>query len=337
MNMMKYCPECYKELPPNSSTCPFCGYKTGNGDEHEPTKGILKTPQIDSYIPPEQTILSLLLLIIFFWGINLSITALPIYLGAGTIRNILIAAITSQVLTRALIGIWAVEEVSLKKNSNTNKKVGAFLLSFIPIGDIFSALHAARTAVRKNRLAILATASIAGALIMSLVLYDTSDEISALINGNPLDSTPLPSVAAISQLDESDTTVAPESTATAPAYINGCRNPLSVTPDEEGEELEICGKITNFGIIECEDCPLGFYSFVKIDGSYQIVSYEWRFTYQWLGKCVSVEDTVELLGEKPIFVYNKSQGCALGECITDNEGGLMDDSGVYFKPHEGCQ
>ena len=27
MNMMKYCPECYKELPPNSAVCPYCGYE----------------------------------------------------------------------------------------------------------------------------------------------------------------------------------------------------------------------------------------------------------------------------------------------------------------------
>lgn len=337
MNMMKYCPECYKELPPNSPTCPFCGYKTGNGDDNDTPKGILKTPQIDSYIPPEQTILSLLLIIIFFWGINISFTALPIFLAVGTTRNILIAAITSQVLTRALIGTWAVEEVSLKKDATLNKKIGAFLLALVPIGDIFSSLHAAKTAVRKNRLSILTTASIAGVLIMSLILYTTSDQITALINGESIVSTSEPAAAVPGQSADGTATSAPESTPTTQAYINGCRNPLSITADEEGDTIEVCGKITNFGIVECETCPLGFYSWVKLDGSFQIVSYEWRFTYLWLGKCVAVKDEVELLGDLPIFHYKKNEGCIQEECSTDGEGGLLDDSGIYFKPYDSCQ
>lgn len=70
MNMMKYCPECYKEIPPELPSCPFCGYKTENGTEDE-TPQILKTPKTDSYIPPEQTVLNLLLLLIFFWELIL--------------------------------------------------------------------------------------------------------------------------------------------------------------------------------------------------------------------------------------------------------------------------
>lgn len=121
MNMMKYCPECYKEIPPESPSCPFCGYKTGNGDEDE-TPQILETPKTDSYIPPEQTVLSLLLLLIFFWGINIALTVLPIFLNFGTTKNILIAAIVSQVSSRALVGIWAFAEVSLKKGSIYKQK-----------------------------------------------------------------------------------------------------------------------------------------------------------------------------------------------------------------------
>jgi len=334
---MKYCPECYKELPPNSVTCPFCGYKTGNGDEDDTPKGFLKTPKIDSYIPPEQTILSLLLIIIFFWGINISIAALPIFLSAGTTRNILIAAISSQVLTRALIGTWAAEEVSLKKDASLNKRIGAFLLAFVPIGDIFSSLNAAKTAVRKNRLSILSTASIAGVLIMSLILYTTSEQITALINGESIAPTPDPAAAVPDQSSEIGNTLVPEATPTTQAYINGCRNPLSITAEEEGDTIEVCGKITNFGIVECDNCPLGFYSWVKLDGSFQIVSYEWRFTYLWLGRCVAVEDEVELLGDLPIFHYKKFEGCTQDECTTDGEGGLLDDSGIYFQPYDNCQ
>ncbi|RLD07925.1 MAG: hypothetical protein DRI65_03605 [Chloroflexota bacterium] len=334
MDMMKYCPECYKELPPNSITCPYCGYKTGNGVEETPD-GILRTPQVDSYIPPEQTVLGLLLLTIFFWGFNIAGTALPFFLDAGTKRNLLIALIVSQVLSRALIGVWAVEEVSLKKDASTKNKLGTFLLALIPIGDIIPALHAARTAIRKERLPILSIASISAVVIMSLVLFRTSDQIANLINGIDIvaqaESTALVTESAAAETE----TPTPEPTATLRPYINGCRNPLTVTADEEGETLEICGEITNFGVKDCPSCPFGFYSFVKLEDKFQIVSYEWRFTHAWLNKCVMIEDKVELLGDTPTFVFNTGEGC-IGDCVHDFHGGLIDDNGIYFQPFDGC-
>ena len=340
MNMMKYCPECYKELPPNSAVCPYCGYRTGNGDEEAPA-GILQTPRVDSYIPPEQTVLGLLLLMIFFWGINLTCTALPIFFDAGTKRNLLVAIITSQVATRALIGIWAVEEISLKSSSTLKDKLGAFFLALIPIGDIYSALHAARTAIRKERLSILSTASIAAVISMSLVLYKTSDQITTIISTRDLSAMPGGTIAlAETEIAETEVveeaTATPEPTPTTRKYINGCRNPLSIKIAEEGDYVEVCGKITNFGVKECKNCPLGFYSFVRLEGDFQIVSYDLRFTYVWLKKCVRVEDKVELLGGYPAFVLSLSEGCMDDQCTMDNDGGLMDDGGYYFQPFDGC-
>ncbi len=340
MNVMKYCPECYKELPPNSAVCPYCGYRTGNGDEDVPA-GILQTPHVDSYIPPEQTILSLLLLMIFFWGVSLTSAALPIFLDAVNKRNLLIAVIASQVAIRALLGFWAVEEISLKNTSSTKNKLGAFFLALIPIGDIYSALHAARTVIRKNRLSILSTASIASVISMSLVLYKTSDQITNIINNRDINAfTEATATLTETEIVEAEiaekSTATPEPTPTIPKYINGCRNPLSVKISEEGEYVEICGKITNFGVKECKACPLGFYSFVKLEGDFQIVSYDWRFTYVWLRKCVRVEDKVELLGGYPAFVLSKAEGCVDDKCTTDFNGGLIDDGGFYFQPFDGC-
>jgi len=345
MNVMKYCPECYKELPPNSAVCPFCGYRTGNGDEEVPA-GILQTPQIDSYIPPEQTLLSLLLLLIFFWGITLAGAALPIFFDAVSKRNLLIALITSQLAVRVLIGLWAVEEVSLKKNPETKDKLGAFFLALIPIGDIYSALHAARTVVRKERLTLLSTASVSAVIIMSLVLFKTSDQVSAMIStrdinalvGTPLDltETEIAETEAVETEEVVNATDTPEPTPTTRQYINGCRNPLAVKISEEGDYVEVCGKITNFGVKECKDCPRGFYSFVRLEGDFQIVSYDWRFTYVWLRKCVRVEDKVELLGGLPAFVMSRSEGCTNDECTTDINDGLIDDGGYYFQPFDGC-
>ena len=131
-------------------------------------------------------------------------------------------------------------------------------------------------------------------------------------------------------------TATPEPTPTIRKYINNCRNPNSLKISEEGDYLEVCGKITNFGVKECKDCPLGFYSFVRLEGDFQIVSYDWRFTYVWLRQCVRVEDRVELLGGYPAFVMSRSEGCIKEECITDNKGGLIDDGGYYFQPFDGC-
>lgn len=335
MDMMKYCPECYKELPPNSVTCPYCGYKTGNGSKEAAPDGILRTPQVDSYIPPEQTVLGLLLLTIFFWGINITVAALPIFIDAGTKRNILIAVIASQVITRALIGLWAVEEVSLKRDATIKSKLGAFFLALIPIGDIFSALNAARTAIRKNRLPILSTASIGAVIIMSLVLYRTSDQITNMLTGIDIEATP-GEATPLSELAVVETeTPTPNPTRTLRPFINGCRNPLTVTADEEGESLEVCGKITNFGVKDCKNCPLGFYSYLKLEDKFQIVSYEWRFTHAWLDKCVRVEDTVQFLADSPAFVFSSGEGC-IGDCVHDFHGGLIDDNGVYFQPFDGC-
>jgi hypothetical protein len=336
MNMMKYCPECYKELPPNSAVCPYCGYRTGNGDEQTPA-GILQTHQIDSYIPPEQTVLGLLLLIIFFWGLNIAGAALPIFFDIGTKRNILIAALASQLLTRALIGFWAAEEISLKHDATLKNKLGAFLLALVPFGDIFSSLHAARTAIRKNRLPVLSTASIAAVAIMSLVLFKTSEQVTNLINGREIAAVPATATPEIVETEATPVTPTPIPTPTLQAYFNGCRNPLAVTADEEGDYVEVCGEITNFGVIECENCPLGFYSFVKLEGGFQVVSYEWFFTHAFLRKCVSIKDNVELLGDKPAFVFSKAEGCRGEECVTDFHNGLIDDGGVYFEPFDGCE
>jgi len=347
MNMMKYCPECYKEIPPESPSCPFCGYKTGNGDEDE-TPQILETPKTDSYIPPEQTVLSLLLLLIFFWGINISLTVLPIFLNFGTTKNILIAAIVSQVSSRALVGIWAFAEVSLKKDQSTNKKIGVFLLTFIPIGALFSFLQASRTMVRKETLSALTISSISAAIIMSIMLYATADDITAILSGTvgiaDISTTSEPSVVLPDATPDPNqpeqaaeaTTSTPSPTATR-VYQGDCRSPASITADDAGEFREVCGEVTNYGDMECESCPLGFYSYIRLDGAFQIISYDWHFSFAWLDECLRVSDKVEMLGENPVFVFGKGKGYSGAECYTDNRGELVCDGVVYFQKYSGCK
>lgn len=331
MNMMKYCPECYKELPPNSSSCPFCGYRTGNGDsEEQEAPRIIKTPQSNSYIPPEQTVLSFLLLSIFFWGINIAITTLPIFLDIGTVKNIIIAAAVSQVLTRALIGNWAVIEYNLKKDATTSKKAGAFLLSFIPIGGIYSFLHASRTIIRRDRLSNLTISSVFAVILMSIMIFASKDGIIYVLTGEkPPAEEAIPVVSQASATIE-DTEIPP--TATLRTYAGGCRNPNSVTLDEEDDEITVCGKVTNFGDIECDSCPNKFYSYIKLDGKFQIISYNYHFSFAFLHDCILVQDNVEVLGDGAVFQYNDGEECALNE-----EGELICEESAYFQQYDACK
>jgi hypothetical protein len=290
----------------------------------------------------------LLLIFLVFWGINITAVGLPFFIDAVSRRNLLIALISSQVVTRTMIGIWAVEEVSLKNRPTLQAKLGAFLLAFIPLGDIYPSLHAARTVIRKDRVSILSIASVATVMMMTLVLFRTSDQIRNLASG--IDLRDLSAVVTLlpeevtngggATVEEENPSNNSQDPATGPTdtpkpYINGCRNSRSVTADEEGEYLELCGEITNFGVKDCDTCPLGYYSFLRLDGKFQIVSYEWRFTHAWLKKCVKVEDTLQLLGGIPAFVFNTGEGC-IGDCVHDFHGGLIDDGGAYFQPFDGC-
>ena len=330
MNMMKYCPECYKELPPNSASCPFCGFRTGNGDtEEQEAPKLIKTPKTDSFIPPEQTFLGLLLLLIFFWGLNITITALPIFLGAGTTRNLLIAGIISQVLTRVMVGFWSMKEQSLKRDSTPNKNAGAFLLAFVPIGGIYSFLKASRTIIRNDRISNLTIAAVFAVLLMSVMLFASKDGVTALLTGEipTSEETPEPSLAVI---EIEDTEIPP--TPTIRVYQGGCRNPSSVTADEEGTIIPICGEVTNFGDIECENCPNGFYSYIKLDGDFQIISYNYHFSFAFLHDCIAVTDKVEILGESPVFQYNEGE-----ECELNADGELVCDRFSYFQEYDRCR
>jgi len=78
---------------------------------------------------------------------------------------------------------WAIQEQALKRDSTPNKKVGAFLLSFVPIGGIYSFLHASRTIIRKDRLSNLTISSVFAVLLMSVMLFSSKDGINYILTG----------------------------------------------------------------------------------------------------------------------------------------------------------
>jgi hypothetical protein len=277
--------------------------------------------------------LSLLLLLIFFWGINLALTVLPILLDEGTLKNILIAGISAQLLTRIPIGLWALEEQSLKKDLTPSKKLGSFLLTFVPVGAIFSFLHAARTMIRKERLSNLSIAAVSSALVMGLMLFTSREGINTIIFGNDSPSIISNLTSRPTQAISSGTLSGTVTSTHIPVDLTDCKNPASITLKDEGKTVAVCGEITNYGDIDCDTCPKNFYSFIKLDGSFQVVSYDWPFTISWLGKCLRVEDEVQILGEIPVFLFGKGDGYVETECVTDLQGELVCE-GKYFQYYD---
>ncbi len=349
MNVMKFCPECYKELPPNASICPFCGHDTGNGDSEpafKPPKQ--KKTGLPSSIPIEQTILSLLIIGLCFWGVSIAIVLLPVFINPGNEDQMLVVGIVSQVLLRIPIGYFALEEQSFYKDLSFEKKFGNFLLVFIPLGAIIPFLSAAKGAVRNNRLSEFSVGAVGAIALFAVLLYGTQDTLlgveepgdpasasAAVSNPASLEGTLDSSLAEDSGDEESQESV--DSAAQFNPEIDPtCTDPSMITLDDEGRSLTVCGRVTNYGDLECESCPGGYISFIRINETFKVVSYDWQFTFAWLGDCLKVADDVEILGDEPVFVFGKGEGYAGTECSIDLTDELVCEGGVYFQDYFGC-
>ena len=117
---------------------------------------------------------------------------------------------------------------------------------------------------------------------------------------------------------------------------SACQSPSSISEEDSGKLIEVCGEITNWGDVPCPDCILGSYSYLTLDKSFTIISYEWVFNNDWKGDCIRVSDTIEMLGNDPVFIYGKGEGYAGSDCTTDD--GIMTCSmGDYFGYYSGCK
>ncbi len=115
-----------------------------------------------------------------------------------------------------------------------------------------------------------------------------------------------------------------------------CRNPAAVRPDDAGKIIEVCGEVTNWGAVPCAGCPHGGYSFLKLNGEFLIISYDWVFSNGWIGGCLLAADTVEMLGAAPVFVFGVSEGYSGSECTTAEDGTRTCETGDYFQQWYGC-
>lgn len=116
-----------------------------------------------------------------------------------------------------------------------------------------------------------------------------------------------------------------------------CISASSISINQVGQKVDVCGKITDWGEVFCPECANGFYAYLTLDGKFNIISYDWTFGPEWVGDCVRVKDTVERLGKKPVFVFGAKEGFDGSACIRMPDGGLSCDQGDYFQSSSSCR
>lgn len=131
--------------------------------------------------------------------------------------------------------------------------------------------------------------------------------------------------------------VQPTSTKNKIPTMQPCTSANSVTINEVGQSLEVCGKVTFVGEETCPNCPKGYYSYLVLDDSFHILSYEWIFYSDWVGDCIMVKDKVEPFGSRPAFIFGKREGYDGSECEILPDGTLTCKEGDYFKNYSGCR
>jgi len=190
---------------------------------------------------------------------------------------------------------------------------------------------------RKPGIEVFSSASGFSSALIFLLLFATLFLILLIENSTSAPNTtdpPKPTstfFTAIPGLHASSTQI-----SSSQAIIPSCKSASTVLISDKGHTVEICGRVTGNGTVDCPACFNGFYSYLTLDGSFKIYSYDWVFTSEWLGDCLRVKDKVELLGNEPIFVFGVSEGYAGSECFYSN-GVKFCQEGDYFQDYTGCR
>ncbi len=112
-----------------------------------------------------------------------------------------------------------------------------------------------------------------------------------------------------------------------------CASPTSITINMKGQSVEVCGTVTDVGTVPCPTCYYGEYSYMILDNSLRIISYDWILNPGWEGSCVRVKDKVESLSNKPIFVLGMKEGFDGSECTIDVYGSQL----CYMEYFQECK
>jgi len=356
---MKYCPKCDSVIHEDAIFCQYCGHntlqpppeeKTETGEQEASQEH--RGPRLMQAVTPVKTVFGLVFLILALWGLTISTAALLLYLKPEMPTAALLISLVPQMILRGFFAYWAVEDREISSTMGMGGKIALMIMAFVPLLSVLPFVYTSRGLIRKDRFDFVTVSAVVITVGTAVVAASTHESLSPVLepltSGRPLTNT-TPDLfqptqggeqtpqetAEVSQL-ETPVQNTPYSDKGA-SIPSSCVNPSMVTVEDEGENMEVCGRVTNYGVIDCPTCPRGMYSFIKLEGTFQIVSYDWRFSFAWLDDCLRVADTVEILGEKPVFVFGKGEGYAGTECITDARGELICEGGEYFQDFNGCR
>jgi len=356
---MKYCPKCDSVIHEDAIFCQYCGHNTLQAPPDETveapepeTPQKKRGPRLMQTITPVKTVFGVIFLLLGLWGLTISTAALLLYLKPDLATAMLLISLIPQMILRGFFAYWAVEDREISSTMGMGGKITLMIMAFIPLLSILTYVYTSRGLIRKDRFDFVTASAVVitvGTAVIATVTHQyLTPVLEPLASGVPLNmTTPAlneptsenaesdPEVTEIAQLETPvQSTPFSEKGASIPS---SCVSPSTVELNDEGETMAVCGQVTNYGVIDCDTCPLGMYSFIKLDGTFQIVSYDWRFSYAWLDDCLKIADEVEILGEKPVFVFGKGEGYAGTECTTDARGELICEGGEYFQEFEGCR
>ncbi len=74
-----------------------------------------------------------------------------------------------------------------------------------------------------------------------------------------------------------------------------------------GKTIVVCGRVVEEGEQPCPSCAYGAYSYLVLEGGFNIISYYWNFV-SYDNACLIASDKVEQLGTHPVFVYGAKEG-----------------------------
>lgn len=356
---MKYCPKCDELIPLDAVYCQYCGVNTQNPNEdprsqdQDPESNSNGSPskQADRYAstPFSHVLICLFLLIISFWGLSLSLTVFPLFIDSGYSDFLLPIAIATQVLFRIVIAFLAIDGRYFERKGTIEGKIATALLTFIPLGALYSFLYAARSLSRHRFISTLTSSAVGSAALSAILITSTYSPLINMVKN--VDAIPLPTPAATSSVEDNENDTKTPVTGTAVPTSNPtvqvanpqiddltspCLSPGEVSVQDEGKTIEVCGEVTNFGNLDCKDCDYENPSYILLDGTFSIISYDWQFTFAWLGDCIKVSDTVEIFEGKPVFYFSRGEGYTGTECYTDSQGELICEKGGYFQNYSGC-